>query len=470
MNNLVKSYPITASISIATVFLFTCSSLRHWLYHSHALDLGFFDQGLYLISTGQKPIVSLSGFHILADHAAIILYPLSLLYRIYPDVHWLFAVQAISLAIGGLPLYHLAIGSGLDRQKATTIVITYLLYPVILNKVLFDFHPDVIAVPGFLFAVLAARQNRIILYLFAVALILSCKSVLSLTVISMGLWLILFEHRKVFGSIAIFAGLAWFIISTRLIIPTFLGTDMGGMTAAIAGRYSYLGNSFIEIVSNIFIKPDLIFGKILSLNTIEYLALLVLPVLWGISPKNLSPLLCAVPTLLINILSTYALQRSLTQHYSLPILPFLFIAVISSAATDRNWLKNRKTIITWATIIFLLSGKLEYFWTSYFSTLDTHQAKTDAIEKVRDSEAVLTTGEIAPHLTHRPIVKLTFNGTESIDLNDFKYILLDLKHPGWNSSIEVMDKLKVRAQASKLFNLEYQQDEIYLFINPDKPT
>jgi uncharacterized membrane protein len=463
MSTLIKSYPVTASISIATVILFLCSSLRHWLYHSHALDLGFFDQGLYLISTGQQPIVSLSGFHILADHAAIILYPLSLLYRIYPDVHWLFAVQAISLAIGGLPLYHLAIGSGLDRQKATMIVITYLLYPIILNKVLFDFHPDAIAVPGFFLAVLAARQNRLVLYLFVVILILSCKSVLSLTIISMGLWLILFEHKKLFGAIAIFAGLAWFIISTKLIIPTFLGTDMGGMTAAIAGRYSYLGSSLIEIVSNIFIKPDLIFGKILSLNTIEYLALLILPVLWGLSPKNLSPLLCAVPTLLINILSTYPLQRSLTQHYSLPVLPFLFIAIISSVAANHHWLKKKTIILTWAVIVFFLSGKLEYFWTGYFSTLDTHQSTTVAIAKIRDDGAVLTTGEIAPHLTHRPVVKLIFNGTELIDLNKFKYLLLDLKHPGWNSSLEVMNKLKIRAKESKLFNLEYQQDEIYLF-------
>ncbi len=463
MNNLVKSYPVTASISIATAVLFFLSSLRHWLYHSHALDLGFFDQGLYLISTGQKPVISLSGFHVIADHAAIILYPLSLLYRIYPDVHWLFAVQSISLAIGGLPLYHLAIRSGLDRQKATTIVITYLLYPTILNKALFDFHPDAIAVPGFLLAVLAARQNKVVLYLCSIVLILSCKSVLSLTVISMGLWLILFERKKIFGAIAIFAGLGWFIISTRLIIPTFLGPDMGGMTAAIAGRYSYIGNSFVEIVSNILLKPNLIFGKILSLNTIEYIALLILPIIWGVSPKNLSPLLCGVPTLAINILSTYSIQRSLTQHYSLSILPFLFLAVISSVAANHHWLKTRKTILTWATIMFLLLGKLEYFWTGYFSTLDTHQATTIAVAKIRDDGAVLTTGEIAPHLTHRPVIKLTFNGTESINLNNFKYVLLDLKYPGWNSSIEVMNRLKTRSEESKLFNLEYQQDEIYLF-------
>ena len=123
----------------------------------------------------------------MGDHAAIIFYPLALLYKIYPDVHWLFAVQAIALTVGGFPLYHLSLKSGLNRHQATTIVIAYLLYPLVLNKVLFDFHPEAIAIPGFLTAVLAARTNKVALFCAAIILILSCKSVLSLTVISMGL-------------------------------------------------------------------------------------------------------------------------------------------------------------------------------------------------------------------------------------------------------------------------------------------
>jgi uncharacterized membrane protein len=91
MNNLIKSHPVTVSISISAVILFICSSLRHWLYKSTAFDLGWFDQALYLISTGQTPIVSFGGYHILGDHAAIIFYPLALFYWIYSDVHWLFA-------------------------------------------------------------------------------------------------------------------------------------------------------------------------------------------------------------------------------------------------------------------------------------------------------------------------------------------------------------------------------------------
>ena len=76
---------------------------------------------------------------------------------------------------------------------------------------------------------------------------------------------------------------------------------------------------------------------------------------------------------------------------------------------------------------------------------------------------MLTTGEIAPHLTHRQNIKLTFNGTESIDLKEFKYVLLERRHPGWNSSRETLNKLKSRAEESGLFNLKYQQDDVYLF-------
>ncbi len=459
-NNLIKSYPVTASVSICAVILFICSSLRHSLYQSHAFDLGWFDQAIYLISIGQNPIGSFGGFHILGDHAAVIFYPLALFYRIYPDVHWLFAIQSIALAIGGFPIYYLSLQAGLNRHQATTIVIAYLLYPLILNKSLFDFHPEVIAVPGFLIAVQAARASKMIIFFLATVIILSCKAVLSLTVCSMGLWLIFFENKKLCGVIALSMGLMWFIVSTQLIIPTFSGAE-----AAAVSRYSYLGSSVVEIAKNIIIKPNLIVNKVLSLDTLEYIAFLILPIMWGLAPKHLAPLLSTIPMLMMNILSTAGTQRNLVHQYSLPILPFLFLAVISTVANNHNWLKIRRNILIWSVISFILLGKIGYFWSTYLSSLDNNSATTTAISKVRADGALLTTGEIAPHLTHRPVVKLTFNGTESINLREFKYILLNQRHPGWNSSVDVTKKIRVRVEKSELFNLEYQQDEVYLFVH-----
>jgi uncharacterized membrane protein len=144
----------------------------------------------------------------------------------------------------------------------------------------------------------------------------------------------------------------------------------------------------------------------------------------------------------------------------------LFLAVINTIVHQGNWLKTRKYILIWSTISFLLLGKAGYFWSTYLSALDTHQAITIAIDKIRDTGALLVTGEIAPHLTHRPIVKLAFNdnGADSMNLQEFKYILLNQRHPGWNSSVDLVKKIKTNADKSGLFNLEYQQDEVYLFV------
>ena len=133
--------------------LFAASSLRHGLLQSNAWDLGIFDQPLFLLSQGLPPISTIIDIHILGDHAAWIFYPLSLLYRIYADVHWLFAVQAIALALGAVPTWHLAQQAGLKNQQATALAGVYLLYPLIFNLNLFDFHPEVIALPLFLTAI-----------------------------------------------------------------------------------------------------------------------------------------------------------------------------------------------------------------------------------------------------------------------------------------------------------------------------
>ena len=152
---------ISWMIAVSALILFTCSSLRHFLFQSTALDLAVFDQWVYLASQGLPPISSFFGFHIIGDHAAFILYPIALLYKIYPDVHWLFAVQAIALAFGCLPVYALSVQRGLSVKYARAIAISYLLYPCLFNANFFtDFRPEAIAIPAILWAMWAGIGGR----------------------------------------------------------------------------------------------------------------------------------------------------------------------------------------------------------------------------------------------------------------------------------------------------------------------
>jgi uncharacterized membrane protein len=173
---------LSLAIAFSTLILFLASSVRHALFQSN-FDLAIFDNAIYLISQGQTPFVVFRNLHILGDHAAWIVYPLALFYKIYPDVHWLFLIQALSLALAVLPLWYLSSASGLSLAQSKTVA-----------------------------------------------------------------------------------------IATQLIIPTFSGTE-----AAAVDRYSYLGDSVLDIVKNLVVKPNLVLGRIFSGSTLGYLILLFIP-------------------------------------------------------------------------------------------------------------------------------------------------------------------------------------------------
>ncbi|MGL5083389.1 MAG: DUF2079 domain-containing protein [Microcoleaceae cyanobacterium] len=453
-----KISPVFLMVAIGSIILFFCSALRHELFQSNAFDLGIFDNGIYLISQGKEPFVSFRGLHIFGDHAAWILYPIALLYKLHPSVYWLFGIQAISLAIGAWPTGLLALEAGLKPSQALAMAGVYLLYPLIFNLNLFDFHPEVIALPLFLVAVLTARLNQVIGFTLVILVILGCKAVLALTVVALGCWLFWFEHKQVCGLIAITLGCTWFLIATFVIIPHFSGEIPHAVR-----HYDALGNSVLEISTNLFLRPGIVLHQLFTLPNLEYILLLVCPVIWGLFPRHLMPLICTIPTLVLNLLSDSQSQKNLTQQYSLPILPFLLLAVISALAAGEGWFRSPRKIILWSLIAFFALAKYGYFWSRYLKHFDTVSATRAAITLVSTPGSVLTADQIAPHVTHRSIVMLATQETKLTHLTQFEYVLLNSSYPGWASSPEFVMNLIHQLKAMPQFNLLYQQDGIFLF-------
>ncbi|MDB9457167.1 DUF2079 domain-containing protein [Dolichospermum circinale CS-545/17] len=458
MEKLLTKNNISKIIGISALILFVSSIIRHELFNSSG-DLAFFDQTVYLVSQGKPPISSVLGFHILADHAAWILYPIALLYKIYPHVYWLFAVQSIALSLGAFPTYLLAIQAGLKENQAIAIVIVYLLYPVLYNSNLCDFHPDTIAVPAILTAVLAARKGKLIWFCISVLIVLGCKAVLSLTVVAMGVWLLFFEKRRLYGVIAIISGIAWFLIANKIIIPFF------GSEATLVNRhfyrYSYLGKSFSETLQIFLSQPQIIFSHIFTLINLEYLFFLLAPIIWSLIPKYMTSLIGAIPCMALNILADHASQKNVILHYSLPTIPFLILALIASIAANKAWIKPRKVIILWSLFWFLFLGKWGFFMSKYLNFVDNWQATRQAISLIKTQNSVLTTDVITPHLTHRQEINFKYSINE---LNKFHYILLNTRHPGWGGTREDYHNLRNELKKRSDFNLKYQRDDVYLFV------
>lgn len=429
------------------------------MFATSALDLGWFDQAVYLISRGQPPIVSFAGLHILGDHAAFVYYPLALLYRIYPDVHWLFAVQAIALSIGFLPVWLLSKQAGLSEAQAQAMGWVYLLYPLVFNIGLFDFHSEVLALPAFFWAVWAARSRKTWQFVWALVLILASKAVLSLTVAAMGVWLLLVEKKRNWGIAALIAGIAWFALTTQVIIPYFKG---GGEIAAV-GRYQFLGSSVREMVLNLFLRPDLILSHLFTRDNLEYLIYLALPVLWGLIPRYFSPLIAAIPALALNLLTDYQPQKTLIYQYSLPILPFLILAVLTALAAGKSWLVRPKWIMLWSLAGFVAFAKFGYFTSNYLQQKETWNAMRSAIALVPAQGSLLTSPQIAPHLSHRPKLELAINTREPFNLPQYDFVLINTRYPSWDNSQQTVTNLATTLRRSPQFKLRYDQDGVLLF-------
>ncbi len=452
------NWALTRMIAVSTAILLVCSSIRHLLFHSTAYDLGYFDQLSYLLSQGLPPVISFWGYHFLGGHADWIMYFVALPYKIYPSVFWLLGIQAIALSLGALPTYHLAKQAGLKPGQSTAIAAAYLLHPIIFNLNLFDFHPEVIALPLILTAILTARRNQMGWFVWCLILILGCRDALSLTVFVMGFWLWLFEKRLRYGAIAMILGGGWFLFATQVLIPSF---PPGGVISV--ARFDYLGSSVGEIVLNLFLKPHLVLSALFTLPNLQYLCLLFLPVIWGLSWQHLAPLIGIIPTLLLNLLSTLETQKDLLHQYSLPALPFLMVAVIAALADGKGWVQSRRGILLCSLIGFLALAKFGYFADRYLNSLDTWQASRSAIAQVQPQSRILTTAFLAPHLTHRPTVQLAIAGTEAIDFDQFDEVLLNVRHSGWASTPTLQQALVERLQRDPRFKLLVQQDGVYLF-------
>ncbi|MDC3089369.1 DUF2079 domain-containing protein, partial [Prochlorococcus sp. AH-716-N03] len=207
----------------STLFLTLASSLRHFWFNSASWDLGIFEQAIFLISQGKQPFSTLLGFHILGDHGALILYPLALLYKIFPSTYFLFVLQSSSLAAAIYPLKRLSKSNKISKKNLYVSYIAFLLYPIVFNVNIFDFHPEVIAFPIVLDIFVSLKTKEIIplwkLFL-KIFFILTCKITNSFLIFGFGIWLILKGFRQL-GYFIIFLSTVWFNFIAFFIIPYF---------------------------------------------------------------------------------------------------------------------------------------------------------------------------------------------------------------------------------------------------------
>lgn len=396
------------------------SFLRHDAFAS-GFDLGNMDQTVWNTLHGNIFQLSGDGYRIsrFDIHADIILMGLAPLYLFWSSPKMLLLLQSVVMASGAIPVFLL----GRTITKRTLFAIAFV-WIYLLNTGqqwtnIYDFHPVTIAQVALLWAMYLAIQKRWRWYAAALFIALSSKETVGLTVFGMGVLMILFQKDKRAGFATAFAGFAWFVVMTFIIMPHFSTINRHWALSW------YTANE--ETVPEVFTIKNIFFRMVQSPEAHKYYRLLLQP--FGPVPiLGLPWLLAAAPEIVINVMSNHGQMRSINLHYDALILPWLLLGSMAGVSY-LGWFRRvtrRGTVIAQYGLVLLVLGltiRTNYYFGPlpvtpacwcYIYQVDPQERAFDKVLSSIPTDAVVSaSGEIRPHITHREQAYTIPTATES---------------------------------------------------------
>ena len=447
-----------AATAIFFVVLTALILYRHGHIGTRAFDLGIFDQGLWLLSEGETPFVTVRGLHLFADHSSFLMIPLVPLYWIWSDVRVLLMLTAFAMAAGGPLVYKAARAEGVATWPAAALGLSYLLLPAVQWQVWDAFHPETLAVPLLLAAYLLALRRHWAWALVFLALVLLAKEDAALVVVPLALYLgIRFRQRWLaIGGVTL--GITALLLNFGVLLPHWSPTG----ELIYAGRYPAFGDSLTSIASGVITSPGEVITTALGEGRWVYLVGMILPMILALAAPEV--LIVAVPTYLANVLSIHYYQSQVEYHYTAYIISVVAIAAIVGTRRLLRWSRGRQRAVRWRNSLVAI-GLIAAFtgsivggpWPTFRNNPWAGHAPdsalvTEALAVVPADAAVAADFRLVPHLTHRltvyefpnPVVTRNWsvNGMNPPPPDDFDWIIVRANLAGMDELFtDELDKL-----------------------------
>ena len=327
-------------LALAMVLLYVAvfgslSLVRHWAFHSNALDLGVFDQVLWNTVHGRFMESTLSlercdPHSFFLDHFSPALLVIVPFYAIVPRPETLIVVQTVALALGAWPIYSLA-RRFLERSDERLVwVAAYVLSAPLAWISFYDFHEITLAVAPLGFAVYFLATRRTVPLLLSLGASFLVKEELPLLAIGFGLALIA-QRRWRIGVLVTVASATWFLVTLKVIIPAFAG----GAPYQYLGRYASLGSDEFEIARTLVLDPLRVLSVLVSGewgSKLAFVLTLFAPGL-GLAVRSRWALIPAIIPLGYLFLSDYGGEHTHHNQYGAPLIPLALGASILGFAT-----------------------------------------------------------------------------------------------------------------------------------------
>lgn len=374
-------------------------------------------------------------YNFLAHHFSPILILLVPLYFLFSSPYTLLVIQGLVFTAGAWPLFRFTAAKSKSNFLAAAITTSYLLAPLQLEDLLYDFHPAYFTPTFVLFTLYFLSERKKLFYFISFALLLLCKTDSFIYAASIGFYALFKKETRKIGYLSIIFSLVYTGIGLCWLKPLLAkGSDLQHHNWFLK-RYHYLGTDFGSAAKNIFFHPLLIikdfvhYNPLLKLRSLCFIFIPVaaLPLLSG---SALIPLAGAI---LVMFLSNNWVQNSLMYHYSTVIYAFTFFATAIGAC----WLvKNRSLrLVNACSAYILIAGLLTHFffseWTparkfNYYPYFHLHKVHlTDSIiDLIQPGDSITCRHSYACQLLqNHPVTIIKAHSKHIPDHTD--YILVD---------------------------------------------
>ena len=362
-----------------------------------AYDFALYDQGLWLISRGDTPFVTLMGRNLFGDHSSFILLLLVPFYWVISSTSLLFVVQSIAIALGALPVYYFSKSCMRSEGLGALMAVLYLVHPAIGWTNLENFHPDSMLGVLVATAIWAAHSKRWRWYWAAVALALLVKEDVALVLVPLGVWVAVYQHRR-FGLITLLVSLA-----TMAVMFLVVMRGLTGVTFRNSWRVPFggIGGFFATLVT----KPLDFARYIASEDRPMYVWQMLSPMAFVFAYR---PALALVGVVMLasNVVSTFWYQHHIHHHYSLIIVPCIVMGSAWALGKMSRNVMNASVVLV-ATASFLTA----FLWSPLPLSLSTTQhwtaqsapvvAAREALEFVPGDVSVAAYHSVSAHLARR---------------------------------------------------------------------
>lgn len=362
-----------------------------------AFDFGLYDQGIWLMSRGHSPFVTLMGRNLFGDHSSFILVLLIPLYWIFSSTSVLFIVQSIVVAVGALPVYWFSRQRLRSEPLAALMAGVYLLHPSIGWTNLENFHPDAVLGTCVAFAIWAAFAGRWSWYWVAVVLALSVKEDVAFVLAPLGIW-VAYKADKKRGLVTTLASLLTMALMFLVVMRSFTGV-------AFRNSWRIPFGGIGGLLKTTFTQPAKLAAYLWSEDRPAYVWQMLAPVGF-IFLYEPSLVLVGMVMFASNVVSTFWYQHQIQYHYSIIIVPCIVMGTVWALG------KFSRSARRWASACVIVSALVcGYLWSpmpfartstsSWTSDMPPVVAARESIRLVPDDAVVAAYHSLTAHMARR---------------------------------------------------------------------